>query len=237
MNEQEWPTCTDLPKMLEFLRGEATKRKECLFGVACCLRVAHLFEGRTFWTYADGQPYLPPPGQFLKMTERRADQPASLRFGEYGPDCLEGYADEGHATFAADAALYSVNAERASTYAAWAAAVTSEGYEEDYSLTGMARMLPGYTMERAAQADLLRCIVGNPFRPVAVNPDWLAWSDGTVVKLAQGIYDDRAFDRLPVLADALEGAGCTNADILAHCRQPGEHVRGCWAVDLILGKE
>jgi len=58
-----------------------------------------------------------------------------------------------------------------------------------------------------------------------------------VVKLAESIYDERAFDRMPILADALEEAGCANADILAHCRQPGEHVRGCWAVDLILGKE
>jgi hypothetical protein len=65
---------------------------------------------------------------------------------------------------------------------------------------------------------------------------WLAWNDGIVPKLAQAIYDDRVFDRLPILADALEEAGCTNADILNHCRQPGEHVRGCWVVDLLLGK-
>jgi hypothetical protein len=58
-----------------------------------------------------------------------------------------------------------------------------------------------------------------------------------VVKLAESIYDERAFDRMPILADALEEAGCANADILAHCRQPGEHVRDCWAVDLLLGKE
>jgi hypothetical protein len=58
-----------------------------------------------------------------------------------------------------------------------------------------------------------------------------------VVRLAQGIYEDRAFDRLPVLADALEEAGCDNAEILSHCRGPGPHVRGCWAVDLSLGKE
>jgi hypothetical protein len=65
---------------------------------------------------------------------------------------------------------------------------------------------------------------------------WLSWNDGIVPKLAQAIYDDRVFDRLPILADALEEAGCTNADILNHCRQPGEHVRGCWVVDLLLGK-
>jgi hypothetical protein len=58
----------------------------------------------------------------------------------------------------------------------------------------------------------------------------------TVVSLAQSIYDDRAIDRLPILADALEDAGCDNAEILNHCRQPGEHVRGCWPVDLLLDK-
>ena len=69
-----------------------------------------------------------------------------------------------------------------------------------------------------------------------VDHTWLAWRDGTILKLAQAIYDDRAFDRLPVLADALEEAGCHDADILAHCRAPGPHVRGCWVVDLLLGK-
>jgi hypothetical protein len=83
---------------------------------------------------------------------------------------------------------------------------------------------------------IVRDIFGNPFHQVAVDPSWPAWGNGTVVKLAHGIYDERAFDRLSVLADALEDAGCTNADILAHCRQPGEHVRGCWVVDLVLGK-
>jgi hypothetical protein len=84
---------------------------------------------------------------------------------------------------------------------------------------------------------LLRDIFGSlPFRPVNIAPDVLAWNDSTVVKLAQGIYDDRAFDRLLVLADALEEAGCHDADILGHCRQPGPHVGGCWLVDAILRK-
>jgi hypothetical protein len=65
---------------------------------------------------------------------------------------------------------------------------------------------------------------------------WLAWNENTVPRLAQTIYDERAFDRLPILADALEEAGCTDTAILDHCRQPGEHYRGCWAVDLLLGK-
>jgi hypothetical protein len=55
-------------------------------------------------------------------------------------------------------------------------------------------------------------------------------------KIARAIYDGRAFERMPILADALEDAGCGDADILRHCREPGEHVRGCWVVDLLLGK-
>lgn len=81
---------------------------------------------------------------------------------------------------------------------------------------------------------LLRDIFGNPFRLARTNAAWLT---PTVVRLSQSIYDDRAFDRMPKLADALEEAGCTDADILAHCRQAGPHVRGCWVIDLLLGKE
>jgi hypothetical protein len=86
---------------------------------------------------------------------------------------------------------------------------------------------------RIIQADLLRDIFGNPFRPVAVDPRWLT-SD--VVELARGIYADCAFDRLPILADALQDAGCDHPDVLTHCRCDGPHVRGCWVVDLLLGK-
>ena len=77
-------------------------------------------------------------------------------------------------------------------------------------------------------------IFGNPFRPVVADPGWLT---PTVRAIASALYSDRAFDRLPILADALEEAGCTDADILLHCRRPGEHVRGCWVVDLVLGKD
>ena len=90
--------------------------------------------------------------------------------------------------------------------------------------------------ERQEQLALLRDIIGNPFQSVALDPAWSAWNDGTLSKLAQDIYNDRAFDRLPVLADALEDAGCDNAELLSHLRGPGPHVRGCWALDLILGR-
>ncbi|QEG31500.1 hypothetical protein GobsT_63220 [Gemmata obscuriglobus] len=88
--------------------------------------------------------------------------------------------------------------------------------------------------EKAALAVLVRDIFGNPFRPVIVNPSWLT---SNVVALATGIYADRAFDRMPILADALQDAGCDNADILTHCRSEAPHVRGCWVIDLLLGRE
>src|SRR5262249_11989426 len=83
--------------------------------------------------------------------------------------------------------------------------------------------------ESAAETHTVRCIFGNPFRHVAVDPSWLT---STVVTLAAGINAERAFDRLPILADALQDAGCDNPEVLAHCRGPGPHVRGCWVVDL-----
>jgi hypothetical protein len=80
----------------------------------------------------------------------------------------------------------------------------------------------------------IRDIFGNPFRPIPLDGASLT---ATVNELAAAIYDDRAFERLPILADALEDAGCGQQDILNHLRQPGFHVRGCWPLDLILGKE
>ena len=94
-------------------------------------------------------------------------------------------------------------------------------------------MSVGYAESRIDEANLLRDIFANPFRHVAADPAWLT---PTVVSIAAAICENRAFDRLPILADALEEAGRTDADVLLHCRQPGGHVRGCWVVDLMLGK-
>ena len=87
------------------------------------------------------------------------------------------------------------------------------------------------------QCRLLRDILGNPFRPASIDPTVLTWNCATVPRMAQAISDDRAFDRLPILADALEEAGCSEPAILSHCRSGSEHVRGCWVIDLLLGRE
>ena len=89
--------------------------------------------------------------------------------------------------------------------------------------------------EELEQANLLREVIGNPFRPTAILPEW---KTSTVLSLARGIYEEKAFDRMPILADALQDAGCANEAILNHCwDEKTPHVRGCWVVDLILGKD
>jgi hypothetical protein len=87
--------------------------------------------------------------------------------------------------------------------------------------------------EQKVQAALLRDIFGNPFRPVTFSPQWLT---PTVVAIAREMYDSRDFSAMPILADALQDAGCDSDDILNHCRGEGPHVRACWVVDLVLGK-
>ncbi len=99
--------------------------------------------------------------------------------------------------------------------------------------------------EEVAQAATLRDVIGNPFRPApVVDPAWLAWRDGVVRELARVAYEERRMPegtlvpaRLVALADALERAGCREAELLGHLREPGPHVRGCWAVDLLLGRD
>jgi hypothetical protein len=124
--------------------------------------------------------------------------------------------------------------------ASWYAALSNSGIAARNAArsaeAGCGNSVPGRSRakELLAQANLVRDIFGNSFRSVALDPTWLT---AAVLSLAQTIYDDRAFDRLPELAEALEQAGCTNAEVLDHCRQPGEHVRGCWVVDMVLGNE
>jgi hypothetical protein len=90
-----------------------------------------------------------------------------------------------------------------------------------------------YDAELAVQADFLRDIFGNPFRPVTLNKSWRTTD---AVGVARSVYDSRDFSPMPILADALEDAGCDNAEVLAHCRGDGPHARGCWVVDWVLNK-
>jgi hypothetical protein len=97
------------------------------------------------------------------------------------------------------------------------------------------QLIAGELDEAEALRELLREVFGNPFRPAAVAPDWLRWQAGTVPALARRIYDERRFEDMPVLGDALEDAGCADEALLAHCRSASPHARGCWLLDSLLG--
>jgi hypothetical protein len=116
-----------------------------------------------------------------------------------------------------------------------AAAFVTHASPDDLMRVPVAAARSAGAVETIGQCRLVRDIFGPlPFRPVTIDPTWLS---STVKRVAASIYSDRAFDRLLFLADALEDAGCDSETILNHCRHPGVHARGCWALDLVLGKE
>jgi hypothetical protein len=237
MTEREWLQATDPLRMLEFLRAKVSDRKLRLFVVACCRRAYSLLSLelrqalRVAELLADGQ---------VTDRQRKAARSAAMTAGRIGYH-------SGAAKYAVAVALRRKAADAAQfafKHAGWLAAVSTwtaatgrpAAEAPAYGTDGWDEFAVLCAAEQRAQCDLIRDIIGNPFRPVAARPSWLAWNGRTIPKLAQSIYEDRAFDRLPILGDALEEAGCHDADILNHCRRPGEHVRGCWVVDLLLGK-
>lgn len=212
MTEEQWLACKNPAPMFEFFRNgrNLTERKARLFAVACCRRIWPLLTHE--WSR-----------QAVEICERYADGLASQE--ELG--AAHNYAYEVLRT--------SADANASAILCTWA---TSDPNYSNYSRyevasDSAASAVQHRAAERVAQAASLRDLLAFPVPPT-LDPSCLS---GTVVALAEAIYDERAFDRLPVLADALEDGGCTNQDILSHCRTFGEHVRGCWVVDLILSKD
>jgi hypothetical protein len=134
----------------------------------------------------------------------------------------------------ADAEVWWATQGRHNTIRDWLARLTLEGSIDLWQAAHTSASSNPQVKNR--QLAIFREVFGNPFRPVTIDPAVLTWNDSTVRRIAEGIYEDRVFDRLSILADALEEAGCTDADILGHCRSGCEHVRGCWLLDLLLGK-
>jgi hypothetical protein len=99
---------------------------------------------------------------------------------------------------------------------------------------GSSRWYAALQAEQKVQCAVLRDLFSPPtFRPVEIDP---CWRTPAVVALATAIYEERRWQDLPILGDALQEAGCADEDVLAHCRRPGPHARGCWLVDLLLKK-
>jgi len=218
----EWIICTDPQEMLEFLLGKASERKLRLFAVACARRILPLLtDPRSRHALEAAELFV--DGQTTKRQLKAARQAAVTACREFQGTDENRYPKE-VACWSADGSAQKA-AERASADLLWALA--SEKIE-DFG--------PAWNAGLLTILGDLRDIFGNPCRPVALDPAWRTWHDGTIVQLAQAIYEERAFDRLPILADALEEAGCTDAELLGHLRGIGPHSRGCWAVDAILGR-
>jgi hypothetical protein len=241
MTEQEWLADTDPQPKIVFLNDrDASVRKFRLFSCACARRVWDLMAGDH-------------PRDVVVATERFADgllTEVNLRVvaqafrDTYPPRMTPDYPVP--PSYVAGMVAY---------YTAWTNSVSfpeglhlnEHGTESVCAWARFARVLhetglweweyphdhPTASAEAGYQCRLLRCIFGNPIRSVAYDP---TWRTAAVFGLAEAIYADRAFDRLPILADALEDAGCDDRDMLAHCRTDPDHARGCWVVDLILGK-
>jgi hypothetical protein len=238
MTEVEWLTCTDPDKMLEFLRGEASARKMRLFAVACCRRVWNLLNDKrdqkaVEWSeqFADGRIDKEELSAVQKQVENEWWRSA-MRHRWALPD------EEQKVRHAVEAVKFVASATgRANELfhkMRWAANVSMGAELLDQRTSSQPRL---------QRCHLLREIFGNPSRSVSIAPAVLNWNYATVVRLAEVAYDERLMpagtlnnDRLSVLSDALEESSCTDKGILGHLRGPGPHVRGCWVIDLLLGK-
>jgi len=246
MDEAEWRTCNDPMAMLHALRGILPMRKLRLFACACCRRV---------WPILSD----PRSRSVVEVAERFADDLADAtslegaREAAYSVHANTSSPDSGFADSARGMSRSNWEAAQAATMTAmpfstpddaiWCGQATVEqaslavvsSAPEDRSESA------AEAKERASQADVLRCIFGNPCRPPSNHSSWLT---PTVGSLAHAAYEKRSLPdgtldnaQLAVLADALEEAGCTDSEVLSHCRATQLHVRGCWVVDLILGRK
>jgi hypothetical protein len=245
---QGWVTVSRFP---------VSERKLRLFACGCCARIAHLLpvdEARDLLKaaedFADGS-----IGEMdLDLAERRCEE--AIR--------AKGRSDSSWLGFEREAltAVRLVPRTEAggrpgslpAAAQAWTGAIVWQRYVD--SLGGKLRLKPGefapleaavrtcdrpflaeeLAGEAARQAHILRDVIGNPFQSSTPDPAWLAWKNGTIVRMAQAIYRDRLFGDLPVLGDALEEAGCSDDHFLSHCRSGGPHVRGCWVIDRLSGR-
>jgi hypothetical protein len=239
MTEAEWLTWIECDGMLSFLlfgrlrSGSAfgppgadwldarktpptgvSDRKLRLFACACCRRIWHHLGH-------------PTTRDAVEVAERFADGRATRE-----------ELDAHHSAAAGDPADFIAGGvtrpdARTTTHVCWLAAQYAKAAVINATCANPADPAAGIHPADVASCDLLRDIFGNPFRPVSLDP---AWRTPTAVALASQMYESRDFGAMPILADALQDAGCDSDDVLDHCRGPGPHVRGCWVVDLVLGR-
>lgn len=243
MTEAEWLACEEPRRMLRFLADKASGRKLRLFAIACSRgfvipanAVASEAVFRVGERIADGEDSYVARGSASPLAE--------LRTGHREADLLT-------------IQFFDDDAGAAAEWASWMAVGIRESDARDASLSPEARGLealiqfqPSFSSpecvaaaraESMVQAGLLRDLAGDLFRPGTLDP---AHRTPTAWRIAQAAYEERELPsghldiaRLGVLSDALEEAGCTDEALLSHLRSPGPHVRGCWALDLVLGQK
>jgi hypothetical protein len=224
MTEAEWLGCTDPGPMLEFLWGKASERKLRLFGCACVNLVWSLIGEKPPAAVRAAERFA--DRLVTKLALRRARQQVRQQRRGLGK-AAAGLLWPGRRLWGAYWLAEVVATENAH------ASVVAE-------LNRLSSLLTLNDAGREAICRLLRDLFGNPFRPVALDP---GCRTSNVQALAEAAYEERELPsghldpaRLSVLADALEEAGCGDAELLSHLRGPGPHVRGCWAVDLVTGR-
>lgn len=259
MTEAEWRAATEPGPMLEFLRGKASDRKLRLFGVACCRRIWRFITD-------PGSQAIVELTEASADGNADVEHVLSLDYDRLTDDCggptepfRTAFMVAGHVGYNFIAPVHGFpctgdELEQARETASGAVQVVVASHDEPddrmarfYSSDELLakyrrRMANAHTAalqlqasEQASQSSLLRDIFGPlPFRPVTLDPTWLT---STAIALASQMYEARDFSLMPILADALRDAGCECAELLDHCCGSGPHARGCWVVDLILGKE
>jgi hypothetical protein len=223
MTEAEWLASAHPPSMLAALRGGASERKLRLYACACARLAWHLLiDDRS--------------RAAVEVAERLADgqapwEEAVAAFNEAATACL---AVQRGPNLSSLTTLWLRRRDDPYTLYRAAAAASFAVADAAGDIEAHIRGESMHVIEAPTRARLLRCVFGNPLRPAALDA---ACRAPLAVAMARTIYDERHFDELPVLADAMEEAGCASADALAHLRARGPHVRGCWVIDLLLGKQ
>jgi hypothetical protein len=263
MTESEWLNADEPEPMLRQVRGTASERKLRLFSCACCRRIWRLLVNPwSRWAVETMERVV--DGLASRQERMLAESRAGVLLRSCNDRAPESVRISGAAVHGVWAALGAAFGQQASHAAPFGAEVSPEA-ERKYAWQGAlqaAEAMRRALVEEAPQVEqskvaanasaeqcaILRDLFGNPFRPVVFDDTWRLWNQGIIPALAAGISEERGFERMAILGDALEEAGCPCASsaragheqgqtILDHLRGPGPHVRGCFALDLILSND
>ena len=247
LTEEQWLSVQNGPRfLLSVLGSKATNRKRRLFGCACCRRIwEHIWDERSRAAvelaerFADGLATVGERERGRAEAERIAESPA--------PENTHYRAAWACANVVHKYPGIAVNAHYNVVNVATWHKVNGAGYSNILAPEATHLLNQVYNAELATQCEIVRDLFCNPFHSLPPKKgkraweeqrrNWLGWNGGMIHQIAEVIYNERRMEDLPILADALEDAGCTDAALLDHLRSPGPHVRGCWALDLLLGKK